>query len=77
MGNKQTLKDGIVFLVLIIIGVILYYRVIHFGFIDWDDNFYVVHNQYITAITLSNIVISLPIIIIAEHISHFSCLPIC
>jgi tetratricopeptide (TPR) repeat protein len=55
MGNKQTLKDGIVFLVLIIIGVILYYRVIHFGFIDWDDNFYVVHNQYITAITLSNI----------------------
>jgi tetratricopeptide (TPR) repeat protein len=55
MENRQVIKNILIFTVIALIGSILYYRVISFGFLNWDDGFYIVQNQYIKTMSLSNI----------------------
>ncbi|MGB9735001.1 MAG: tetratricopeptide repeat protein [bacterium] len=55
MENKQSISNTSVIFLIIIIGIIMYFRVMHFSFINWDDNFYVFDNPYIKQFTLSNI----------------------
>jgi len=43
------------FSILAVAIIIAYFRIFHAGFIDWDDNDYVVHNKDITAFGLQNI----------------------
>ncbi len=55
MENKKILNSKIVYLIIAVLGIIIYHQVVSFHFINWDDNFYVINNPYITTITLSNI----------------------
>lgn len=57
MENKQVIKinNTVALLLIILLGVIMYSKIIHFSFINWDDNFYVFENPYIKSFSLSNI----------------------
>ncbi len=55
MGNNKTLSSKLTFIIIAVLGIIVYHQVTSFNFINWDDNFYVINNPYIKAITLSNI----------------------
>jgi Flp pilus assembly protein TadD len=55
MENKKIVSSKLTLLIIAVLGIIVYHQVIFFHFINWDDNFYVINNPYIKAITLSNI----------------------
>ena len=55
MEQKNSINSKLTFIIIAILGIIIYHQVVFFHFINWDDNFYVIHNPYIKAISLSNI----------------------
>ena len=55
MEQKNSINSKMTFIIIAILGIIIYHQVVFFHFINWDDNFYVIHNPYIKAISLSNI----------------------
>ena len=55
MEQKNSINSKLTFIIIAILGIIIYHQVVFFHFINWDDNFYVINNPYIKAISLSNI----------------------
>ncbi len=55
MENRQVIRNILIFTIIALIGSILYYRVISFRLLNWSDSFFIVQNQYIRTINLSNI----------------------
>lgn len=55
MENEKTINNKLIFFIIAVLGIIIYHQVLPFHFINWDDNFYIIHNSYIREITFSNI----------------------
>ena len=55
MEQKGSISSKLTFIIIAILGIIIYHQVVFFHFINWDDNFYVINNPYIKAISLSNL----------------------
>ncbi len=55
MEQNNSINSKLTFIILAILGIVIYHQVVFFHFINWDDNFYVINNPYIKAISLSNI----------------------
>ena len=55
MEQKNSINSKLTLIIIAILGIIIYHQVVFFHFINWDDNFYVINNPYIKAISLSNI----------------------
>ena len=55
MEQKNSINSKLTLIIIAILGIIIYHQVVFFHFINWDDNFYVINNPYIRAISLSNI----------------------
>ena len=55
MEQKNNLSNKLTFIIIAILGIVIYHQVAFFHFINWDDNFYVIQNPYIRSLTLQNL----------------------